>query len=101
MDNHCGFHFDFPFSGGQSNEKSEKIDSEGVETDAVVSRIEETWDTDPSDASYTTYVTYRDENGETRESPMALTVNRQYNEGDRLRIRFIPGDYSMVRTINN
>ncbi|MBQ6540580.1 MAG: hypothetical protein IJL71_06115 [Oscillospiraceae bacterium] len=77
--------------------KAKKIDREGIETDAVVSRIEEHWDPETASSSFTTYVEYRDDTGELVESPMALTGYVPYAEGQRVRIRFIPGDRKMVR----
>ncbi len=79
--------------------KARKIDREGIETDAVVSRVEEEWDPDTASSTYMTYVRYRDENGEYRESPMALTSSPSYEEGERVRIRFVPGDDELVRAV--
>ncbi len=80
--------------------KAKKIDAEGVETDAVVSRVEELWDEDGhSSSSYTTYVTFKDPDGVERECPMTLTQEVEYETGDRLRIRYLPGDYKMVRPV--
>lgn len=79
--------------------KARKIDREGIETDAVVSRVEEQWDPDTASSTYMTYVRYRDENGEYRESPMALTSSPSYEEGKRVRIRFVPGDDELVRAV--
>ena len=79
--------------------KARKIDREGIETDAVVSRVEEQWDPDTASSAYLTYVRYRDENGEFRESPMALTSSLSYEEGGQVRIRFVPGDDELVREV--
>ncbi|MBP5255279.1 MAG: hypothetical protein J6Z23_07875 [Lachnospiraceae bacterium] len=79
--------------------KAKKIDREGIETDAIVSRVVEDWDSDSSETSYTTYVRYTDEKGKQRESAMTLTTNVEYAEGQWVRIRFLPGDYKMVRPV--
>lgn len=79
--------------------KARKIDREEIETDAVVSRVEEQWDPDTASSAYLTYVRYRDENGEFRESPMALTSSLSYEEGEEIRIRFVPGDDELVREV--
>jgi hypothetical protein len=79
--------------------KARKIDREGIETDAVVSRVEEQWDPDTASSAYLTYVRYRGENGEFRESPMALTSSLSYEEGGQVRIRFVPGDDELVREV--
>ena len=79
--------------------KTKKIEERGIMTDAVISRIEEIWDPDTASSSYTTYVEYKDEKGDLRESPMSLDANIRYREGDKVRIRFLPGDYEMVRIV--
>lgn len=77
--------------------KAKRIDAEGVETDAVVSKVVEQYDPEYNSSSYTTYVEYKDEDGVRRESPIAVTSRVEYEKGDQVRIRFIPGDYKMVR----
>lgn len=77
--------------------KTRRIDREGIETDAVVSRVEDTSDPDSATSSYSTYVEYRDENGEMRESYMALTVRPEYAVGQKVRIKFVPGVHDLVR----
>ena len=79
--------------------KAKKIDREGLETDAVVSRVEEIWDPETHSSSYTTYVEYKDEDGVLRESPMTLTQNVEYERGESVRIRFIPGEHKLVRPV--
>ncbi|MBR0462168.1 MAG: hypothetical protein IJJ00_05610 [Erysipelotrichaceae bacterium] len=81
--------------------KARKIEEEGIMTDAVISRIEEIWDPDTASSSYTTYVRYKDENGQLRESPMSIDTGIEYTEGDKVRIRFLPGDYEMVRIVKD
>ena len=90
----------FVFRAAKALKKAKKIDREGRETDAVASRILEDWDPDTSSSSYTTYVEYTDENGERRESPMALEARASYAVGERIRIRYNPGDREMVRAVN-
>lgn len=79
--------------------KAKKIDREGIETDAVVSKIVESRDVEASSSSYTTYVKYMDRDGNTLESPMAFTVRPEHAEGDEVRIRYIPGDKKLVREV--
>jgi|GEM_PF-1968905 len=77
---------------------SRRIDREGVEADAVVSRVVYDRDVDGG-GSYLTYVTFRDETGTERE---ALAANRsiaEYEVSDRLRIKFAPGEYDMVKPV--
>lgn len=89
----------FVFRAARVLNKAKKIDREGVETDAVISRIVENWNPDTASSSYTTYAEYRDESGELRESPMALSSNLTYAKGEKLRIRYIPGDHELVRAV--
>ena len=77
--------------------KAKKIDAEGLETDGVISRIEETSSAEDATSSYTTYVEYTDDQGQLRESPISLTVRVEHRVGDAVRIRFLPGDYKLVR----
>lgn len=81
--------------------KARRIDREGTEADAVVTRVEESFDPDSAGSSWSTYVEYRDENGELRESYMALTVNPEYEVGQKLRIKYIPGVHDLVRPISD
>ena len=77
--------------------KARRIDRDGIETDAVVTRVEENVDPDSASSSYSTYVEYEDENGERRESYMALTMHPEYEVGQKLRIKYVPGVRNLVR----
>ena len=79
--------------------KADRIDKEGVETTAVVSRIEEIYDPDTTSSSWTTYVQYRDKKGILRESPVSLTADVQHEVGEQLRIRYMPDDDELVREV--
>lgn len=82
--------------------KAKKIDTQGIETDAVVSRVEKGLETaDTSGGSYYTYVTYKDEHGETRESVMKMGSEPEFEEGQEIVIKFLPGEYDMVRFARN
>lgn len=87
------------FSNGKPSQKSKKIDAKGTETDAVVSRVVESWDPDTASSSYTTYVEYRDETGELRESPMSLSSTVEFGTGEKVRIKYIPGEHKLVRPV--
>ena len=87
----------FIFQAVRVLKKAKKIDREGIITDAVISRVEETWDPETTSSSFTAYAQYKDEHGECRESPVALTDTPEYTSGQMIRIRFIPGKYDMVR----
>lgn len=76
--------------------RARKIEKEGSEVPAVVSRVEFDRVPDGSD-SYHVYVQYRDEKGTLRESKAGMYVVPEYEQGQQVRIRFIPGQYDMVR----
>ena len=46
-----------------------------------------------------TYVEYRDETGELRESPMSLLNSVEYGTGEKVRIKYIPGEHKLVRPV--
>jgi hypothetical protein len=79
--------------------RARKIEKDGIETDAVVSRIDENNDPDLQKSSYTIIVKYRDDKGEIIESPMALDPSARYEVGQKLRIKYIPGLHKQVRPV--
>lgn len=89
----------FVFQAVSLLRKAKKIDANGTETDAVVSRVVESWDPDTASSSYTTYVEYRDETGELRESPMSLSSTVEFGTGEKVRIKYIPGEHKLVRPV--
>ena len=91
----------FVFQAVRILKKAKKIDNEGIETDAVVTRIEESYDPDNLSSSYTTYVEYTDQSGDRIESPLSLASRPEYSIGEVIRIRYIPGEYELVREVKN
>ncbi len=82
--------------------KAGRIDRVGIETDAVVTRVEDSVDPDfMASHSYTTYVEYMDDTGELIESPMSLSHEAGHSPGDSVRIRYIPGDRELVREVKD
>ncbi len=79
--------------------RMKEIERDGVETDGVVSRIDETYDPDTQDSSYTVYVRYTDNKGQVRESPAALSDAPGYSQGDTVKIRYKPGAYDVVKIV--
>ena len=79
--------------------KAKKIDREGLVADAVVSGFKEAWDSETHSTSYTTYVRFTDRDGVVRECPMSLTRQVEHSVGDELRIKYIPGEYKLVREV--
>ncbi len=77
--------------------KAKKIDREGIVASAVVSRVEEDRDVESASTSYLTYVTFTDRDGTAREAVMARTLKPEHTEGEELYIKYLPGDYKMVR----
>ena len=80
--------------------KAHKIDREGRETDAVVSRIEEQLDTEQS-VTYLTYVQYHDEKGELREDLLSSEAFIRHEKGEKIRIRYLPGEHELVREVTD
>lgn len=79
--------------------KAHRIDDQGIETDALVSYVGKDLATDVSSSSYYTYVTYKDEHGTERESIMQMGSDPEFEEGEKLVVKFIPGEYDMVRFV--
>ena len=75
--------------------KGNRIKKEGIATDAVISRVELDTDEEGS-TSEICYVVYKDENGMERESKAALNSVKRHNKGEKVRIKFLPGDYKFV-----
>ena len=89
----------FLFQASRLLTKAKKIDREGIETDAMVSRVEEIFDSDNLSSTYTTYVEFRDEEGSFCECPMTLSSDVTYEVGDHVRIRYLPGERELVRPV--
>lgn len=78
--------------------QAKQIDAEGIVTDGVVTRIEEGTDSDGmSDGTHQVFVRYTDENGKERESFLAQNMDKPYKKGTQIRIKYLPGNYKMVR----
>ena len=75
---------------------SKKVKEEEIETDAVVSRIElHEWgggDEEPWTPSITEdyYITYTNQEGKTVEAMLSNPGDHKFEEGDRLRIKYLP-----------
>ena len=75
---------------------SRKVKKEGIETDAVVSRIElhesgnttEAWE--HSNVSEEYYITYTDQDGQSVEAMLIDHGSRTFQIGDRVRIKYLP-----------
>ena len=77
--------------------KARKIDQEGIEADARISKIEfMRGDEDTSD-SYTAYVVFKGQDGLEHECNAGFCEANQYREGQPVRIKYIPGEYDLVR----
>lgn len=85
---------------GRLLSRARKIERDGNEVWAVVSRVELERIPDGSD-SYHVYVQYQDEKGTMRESKAGMYVVPEYEQGQRGRIRFLPGQYDMVRIMKD
>ena len=66
--------------------KAKRIDREGL-------------DSETHSRSYTTMVRFTDRDGVVRECPMAISSEIKYEVGQELRIKYLPGEYKMVREV--
>ena len=89
----------FLFRAGRIFWKAKKIDAKGIETDGEISRIEKIIDPDTASDSYVVYVRYHDTQENMTESPASLDQSVRYQEGEKVRIRYIPGEKELVRII--
>ena len=80
--------------------RSRQIDEGGTDTDGVITRIEESYDAGQALISYEVYVGWHDENGFYRESRLSRKLLHHYEEGQQLRIRYLPGRYDLVREVS-
>lgn len=69
-----------------------------IETEAVISRIEEDEDPDKTD-SFITYAKYIDDTGKERESILLKDEDEEYITNSKIIIRYIPGEYETVKYI--
>ncbi len=79
--------------------KAKRIDREGLVANAVVSGFRESYDSETHSRSYTTMVRFTDRDGVVRECPMAISSEIKYEVGQELRIKYLPGEYKMVREV--
>lgn len=80
--------------------RARRIDKDGIETDAIVSRVEKGLETEDTSSSFYTYVRFTDVYGEERECIMSISPDVQFEEGEQIRIKYIPGEYDMVRHVS-
>ena len=82
-----------------------KVKNDGIETFAVVSRIEEhVWSGDVSDAAYPNtvtevyYITYTNQDGQTVEALLSNPGDLKLEVGSRMKIKYLPDrqDYPVM-----
>ena len=84
---------------------SKKVKKEGIETDAVISRVElhewsggtgETWAGNSVTEEY--YITFTDQEGRAAESLLSNPGKHTFKEGDKVRIKYLPDrpDYPVL-----
>ena len=69
-----------------------------IETEAVISRIEEDENPDKAD-SFITYAKYIDDTGKERESILLKDEDEEYITNSKVIIRYLPGQYDSVKYI--
>ena len=89
----------FAIQAANAIKKAKKIDRDGIETDGIVSRIAEVYDPENLSSSFTTYIKYKDRDGNEIESPAVLSRDVEYAVGDRVRVKYMPGDRKMARIV--
>ena len=76
---------------------SKKVKKDGIETDAVVSRVErhewsggtgDTWAGDSVTEEY--YITYTNQEGQAVEALLTNPGNHTFKEGDKIKIKYLP-----------
>ena len=76
---------------------SKKVKKDGIETEAVVSRIElhewsggtgDVWANDSVTEEY--YITYTNQEGQTVEALLSNPGDHSFKEGDKMRIKYLP-----------
>ena len=80
--------------------KAKKIDREGLEADAVVSKITEYQDSDSVSSSFRIYVKYTDEDGIAHESTLSASEAFHFSVGMNVRIKYLPGKHTIVRFVD-
>ena len=82
---------------------SKKVKNEGIEADAVVSRIERREWSGGAGEAYNSitedyYITYTDQQGQATESLLSNPGSHTFKEGDRIRIKYLPDrkDYPVL-----
>ena len=69
-----------------------------IETEAVITRIEEDENPDKTD-SFITYVKYIDDTGKERESILEKDEDEGYITNTKVIIKYLPGEYDTVKYI--
>ena len=69
-----------------------------MNADAVVSKVNKTYDEETRENQYTFYVTYTDENGTECEARL-MTNSEDYQKCQTLRIKYLPGKYKTAKPI--
>jgi len=80
---------------------SKKVKKEGIETDAVVSRVElREWGDLEAHNSITEeyYITYRNQDGQDVEAMLTNPGNHTFKEGDTIKVKYLPDrqDYPVM-----
>ena len=92
--------FVFLYQGGKALRSRRRDPSEEKEAEAEVIRVQDRWNMRTGDLVYRKiYAEYTDLKGRRREGRVTLNSKEEYKKGDRLRIRYFPGDWDAVRIV--
>ena len=70
--------------------RNRKMNTEGIRTDAVVSRIERNESVDDEGVSYRFFVSYKDEEGKMQEALIVNRLNEKFEKGQTVKIAYLP-----------
>ena len=92
--------FVFLYQGGKALRHRRRDPGEEKEAEAEVIRVQDRWNMRTGDLVYRKiYAEYTDLKGRRREGRVTLNSKEEYKKGDRLRIRYFPGDWDAVRIV--
>ena len=72
--------------------REKNIEKNGIEVDAVVTKVTDSYDNDSRIRIYTSYVKYIGDDNNEHESKI-INISTNYSYGKKLKVKFLPGKY--------
>ena len=72
----------------------QNLEQNGIEVDAVVTKVTDTYDRDTELRRYTTYVKFIGDDNNEHEG-MLVNVSMSFPYGRKMRVRYLPGEYDL------